>query len=112
MLRRLPLVLQPQVMAMLVSGALGLLAAPLAAEAQQWPAVHGRGICNTPYGWCPLRNPEQITAGSPCYCATYDNRAVMGCAANREYFGNVSPYLNPHTRQIDVPPAASCWQTR
>jgi hypothetical protein len=89
--------------------ATGALAAPLAvAEGQQWPAVHGRGICNTPYGWCPLPNPELIPAGSPCYCIA-SGQVVMGCTENREFFGNISPYFNFHTRQIDVPsvPSAS-----
>ena len=33
----------------------------------------------------------------------------MGCTENREFFGNVSPYFNFHTRQIDIPsvPSAS-----
>ena len=65
--------------------------------------MHGLGICNTPYGWCPLRNPEQIPAGSPCYCTTLDNRAVMGWTEPRGYLGDVSPYFNRHLREIDVP---------
>lgn len=90
--------------------ALGLLVTAVAAQAQHWPAVHGRGICNTPYGWCPLRDPEHIRAGSPCDRTTYDRRVVAGCTANVEYYGNVSPYFNPHTRQVDVPSMTlRCW---
>ena len=90
--------------------AIGIFAAPLdiAEGQQQWPAVHGRGICNTPYGWCPLPNPELIPAGVSCYCMA-SGRAVMGCTENRDFFGNVSPYFNFHNRQIDIPlvPSAS-----
>lgn len=77
------------------------LAAGSAVQASQWPAVHGRGVCNTPWGWCPLPAPTQTRVGVECHCIMRGSRFVTGCTESRWYAGHVNPYFNPHGSQSD-----------
>jgi len=53
-------------------------------------------ICTTQWGWCQL---PSITApfGVGCTCLTVDNQEVPGTTRYYPYYGEASPYLQPHT---------------
>jgi len=60
------------------------------------PPPPGANICTTQWGWCQL---PSITApfGVGCTCLTVDNQEVPGTTRYYPYYGEASPYLQPHT---------------
>lgn len=67
---------------------------PLIGDDHRFPAVRGRGICATDYGWCPLVYPSLVPPNSPCYCMA-GGQNIMGTTGPREYYGYVNPWFNP-----------------
>jgi hypothetical protein len=86
----------------LVVTVLGLAgsAAAQAPPASGWPDVHGRGVCYTNIGWCPLPYPERTPLGAGCYCVLPDGRRVTGVTTADQYRGRVNPYFNPHPSPV------------
>ncbi len=95
-MRRRSAVLAAVLVASLVVSARGAAPQPpQGTPTPRWPYVRGRGVCLTQTGWCPINGA--LPVGVACYCTIPPNTQVYGTVTAQEYWGNVSPYFNPHT---------------